>query len=234
MATLRKDIFLACRTCPRLGWLKTNKKADIRESLHDQMLMEQGLEVHGRAYKLFSGALHPEGDFLKAVGLTQNWVKQKKPSIIIEAAFLSGAAATKTDILLPNGNALELTEVKSCTNFKKDKHLPDLSYTYSVITKTGLNVNKCTLWLLSKDYRLGMADNQLFAKIDLTSEVKAMAPQFDSEIASAIKTINAGKPPKPKLLYDCRDCEYFEECFGRSMKGTISKSLVSANLISKH
>jgi len=90
-----------------------------------------------------------------------------------------------------------------------------------VMARCGLDLSNVILYLISRDFRLGMEHNQLFSGIDHTDEVhdrfEALKPLWGpiEEI-----TKSPGKPDT-ELRFECRNCQIFKECLGQGIKNHI-------------
>lgn len=226
MRNVTKEIFLNAIACPTLGWLfrcDENTRQLLKESrtLGDQFLIEQGLEIHERARQLYpDGILVQRRGLAPAVQETIRLMNDPTVSTIFEATFLTDDYVAKADILRKNGKGWHLIEVKSSAN-DKEEFLDDMAYTTMVIEHAGIKVNTITLILVSRDYRLGMPDVNLFIEIDHTAEVLVKAELFKTIWDQVKEMTGAQIKPDPEIKIECKDCPLFAECLGKGIENHI-------------
>jgi len=84
---------------------------------------------------------------------------------------------------------LHLIEVKSSLNIDQ-RYIDETAYTAMIIIDAGLDIKKCSLMLLDENYRLGMNDDKLFIKYDITYEVFNKVKSFELEWDHIIEILN--------------------------------------------
>lgn len=222
MRSISKEIFLNALTCPSLGWSLSNEGSAgqpvlPKPTLGEKFRMEQGAEIGLRARSLHSnGLLIDEPKISSAVARTSQVIKEGESSTIFEGAFLVGGFAARADILRRSGSGWHLAEVKSSLN-DKEEFIDDMAYTAMVIQKNGLEVQRISLILISKDYRLGMADGDLFVEIDHTGDVLHRVREFMSLCEKVEEITSASSRPESKLIFECRKCTLFSQCLGKDV-----------------
>lgn len=215
MPIINKSIFLAALTCPTYGW-KLSHDGMGTPSIADQFRMEEGKEVHRRAQ-----ALKRQGVFAGSTDKTAALVADPNTATIFEAEFKIDGYVTRADILDRDGDGWHLIEIKSSAN-DDDSLVNDLSYTAMVLKRDGVPVTRCSLWLLSKEYRLGMDDTDLFVEVDHSDDVEHRITEFEALWDTVRGVIEAGDQPEPRLIWDCRHCSLFQgECVGKGIKNHI-------------
>jgi len=228
MSTITKRVFLKTMTCPTLGWLTKNQPPTEPESISTKLRMEEGIEIHERARTVF-----PEGHFIKDDNVTtaektQEILKDESIPVIFEATFLANGFIAKADILKREQSGWHLIEVKS--KVKGDKEIRgkdkedlinDIAYTAMVATQAGLKVIKCSLMPISKDYRLGMTNEQLFKEIIYTDEALQRTRDFKTFCKDVLQNISMKTKPAPELKLECKNCEKFKECFDQGIQNHI-------------
>jgi len=223
MKNISKEIFLNAIVCPTFGWLlrsgqRIEQLSEESLTLGEQFRIDQGIEIHNRARQLFpNGILVQRRNMVIALQQTTNLMNNPVISTIFEATFLTGNYVTKTDILKRKHNGWHLIEIKSSVN-DKEEFIDDMAYTTMVVKHAGYNVNTISLLLISKDYRLGMSNEDLFVEIDHTDEVLHRVEVFDSVYDQINLITQAPVKPPPELLRECKNCPLFKECLGRDIK----------------
>jgi len=224
MKNMSKSIFLNALACPTLGWLLRSEqyiKELSDESLAEQFRIEQGIEIENRARQLFpKGILVEEKRMQLAAKKTEELLSDPDTSVIFNAAFFSEGFSARADVLQREGRGWHLTEVKSSVN-DREEFIDDMGYTAMVIKLTGVNITAASLMLVSKDYRLGMSNNELFVEIDHTDDVLPRAAVFES-VCPEIDELTKGRDkPEPGLKRGCKNCPLFAECVGKGVENHI-------------
>ncbi|MBA7673142.1 hypothetical protein ES703_81330 [subsurface metagenome] len=220
MSTITKRVFLNTMVCPTLGWITNSHDIQTTLSIADKFRMEEGIEIHERARKVF-----PEGHFIKADNITtaektQEILKDESIHVIFEATFLVNGFIAKADILIRQSSGWHILEVKSGVNDKKE-YLDDLAYTAMVAGNAGLEISDCSLMLLSRDYHLGMEDDKLFIEINHTEEVLLQAKEFADHCDFVRQIISQDSKPEVEIKLKCKNCEKFKECVGQGIENHI-------------
>jgi hypothetical protein len=211
-----KNIFLntLAFSCNALGWILRNEQATLTPAtLGDTFRMEQGQEIERRARELYPEGLviddvNPETACEKTNAAIQN----RKVTTIFGGTFQVDGYITRTDILRRVKGGWELDEVKSSVTDKPEL-VDDLTYTTMVAKRAGLKTSESFLVLVSKDFRLGMRNEQLFEKVDHTDDVNERVPLFEQCWEDVEKSTRAPKP-EPELRLTCKKCALFSECLG--------------------
>jgi hypothetical protein len=136
--------------------------------------------------------------------------------VIFEGPFVVDSFAARADVLERISSGWHLVEVKSAAN-NKDEFIDDMAYTTMVVDHCGLDIGRVSLLLVSRDYRLGMPDNDLFVEIDHTGEVLQKVEELKPLWHDIEEITRATVMPEPRLIYECRQCEFFSECIGKDI-----------------
>ena len=219
MKLITKQQFFDTIFCPTFGWINRSSKAE-EPSLIDKLRAEEGIEIHQMARKLFPDGISVSGNNITAAETTQKLLNADEVNFIFEATFIAGDYITKADVLERSDDKWNLYEIKSSKN-RKSEQIDDLAYTYSVLTKAGLDIDRCYLLLVSKGYKLGMDAKNLFEKYDVTDDVTAKALEFQLDFEDVSKTLRQKEKPSPKIKYECKNCEYYRDCHHSDIEGTI-------------
>ena len=226
MKNISKNIFLNTIGCPSLGWLlRSDDGIDQLSygslSLGEQFRIEQGVEIGRRARGLYpDGHLISERELISAARETEVLMSKIDTSVIFEATFLIDDYAVKADILKNEGKGWHLIEVKSDTNDKLEL-LDDLAYSIMVINRAGLKILTASLLLISKDYRLGMDDQELFLEVDHTPDGLLRSIQFDTRWDIVKEQTETETMPEPELLLECKKCQHLSECTAKDIENHI-------------
>ena len=211
MDTITKRLFLEYLKCPRKVWTVINE--EFREPPPDEytkFIIEEGIKVGELARAEYSPGLLMNQDFNFALEQTQEAIDNPAVKTIFEGAFVSKNFRTRADIILKDGEALVLKEVKSATK-KKKEHIDDIAYTLSVIEDCGHDIKSAKLVHINNKYRKG-SNESFFACADLTVDVVDKVEEFREKKAEMLTVISEGKP-EPILTINCKDCTLFHDCF---------------------
>ncbi len=137
--------------------------------------------------------------------------------VIYEATFDYDGIFVKVDILRKTVRGWQIYEVKSSSTLK-EVHKDDVALQYYVLTNLNVPVTKAFVVHLNKTYvRRGDLDLQeLFAKADVTREVKAKQGGIGTEITAQRKMLARENPPKIDIGPHCSDpygCDFTGHCW---------------------
>lgn len=212
------------QTCSTMGWFCMRSGG---ESPNEAALfrMEQGKEVGHLAQKLYPGGgrVFPRNN-KTASEATQDLLADQKAQTLFEAEFTHTPFVARADILDRYKGGWHVLEVKSSFADTKsiDTLIDDLAYTVRVMRRTGLEVTRASLVLLSRDYRHGDTPDRLFEIVDQTAEVNDRVAEFDASADLRAAVLLGDIRPRAALSSECRDCNYFENhCLGKGLKQTV-------------
>ncbi len=221
MRNVSKQVFLNALICPALGWISQCDDAFGAElTLGERFRIEQGLEVGRRARSLYPGGRLTSLNFEAALGETKGALADTSVPAIFEGAFLIDNFAARADVLVRADEGWRLVEVKSATN-DREEFIDDMAYTAMVLGGCGLDIGHVSLLLVSRDYRLGMPDENLFVEIDHTDEVLTRVEELKPLWQEIEEITRAPEKPAPCLIYECRQCELFGECLGKDVENHV-------------
>jgi predicted RecB family nuclease len=199
-----------------MSWKNSNSaiEENSEENYELQLKYAEGNEIGEKARETFhDGILIDVHNIDNAVEETKNAISDKHASIIFEAAFITEDLIARPDILIrEKNNTFELIEVKSSLN-DKEELWDDIAYTGMVLQLSGININKYTLMLMSKEFRLGMTDEKMFVKFDHTDEVINKINDMRSIKDSIVSSLKSKVEPANPLSLACRGCDYLDICF---------------------
>lgn len=198
-----------------------NGELDIVPTLGEKFRMEQGNEIGRRAQELYPDGVRTYTPNLPTASKrTIGIMNQKQIPVIFEGTFLIDSYVARADILELIDDQWHMIEVKSSVN-DKDEFIDDMAYTTMIINRCGFDVSSVSLFLVSKDYRLGMENKALFKKIDHTPEVLNRVKEFATLWEKIEEITKEANKPESQLKYECKDCEIFEECLGKNIENHI-------------
>ena len=178
--------------CKKMLWLDEHKP-EVKEEKDVSSLMEQGNLVHEIARYLFGEHINIKyTDNLKEmIKDTYHTIESYKEVIITEASFNYNSNFCSVDILIKKNDNYEIYEVKSSSDLK-DVYINDASYQYYVLTNLGLNVVKCNIVTLNREYeRIGNIElDKLFKIHDITNRVIELQSHVKENIEEINKYMN--------------------------------------------
>lgn len=225
MPSITKQTFLNTLTCSRLGWLTAHPAHSYTlthtpASLADQLRMEQGIEIGKRARSVYPEGILVEQHGPEAIEQTKQLLSDTNTNVIFEATFQFNNYIARADILERTESGWHLIEVKSFTKESNDL-IDDLAYTATILQQSGLKISETSLMLVSKDYRIGMDENQLFELIPCFDKVQNKVDVFRTLLDQVDQIIQNDSAPEPDLILDCKSCQLREECHGNSIHNHI-------------
>jgi predicted RecB family nuclease len=218
---ISKQIFLNALACPVLGWESRSGLVPEAPTIGERFRMEQGIEIGRRARSLYpEGDLIEEGDMASASEKTTRLMADPRVSTLFEAAFLAGNFGARADILRREKNGWHMIEVKSSVRDKLE-YMDDMAYTVMLMDRCGYEVSKVSLLLISKAFRLGLRDEDLFVEMDHTEEVLDRVEVLKPLLEGMDVLTGAPEKPKPELRLACRKCALFKTCLGKNIPNHI-------------
>ncbi len=217
---LSKSKYLSGLQCHKLLWFQYNAKDQIPAfDAQTQAIFDQGNLVGELARKLYPNGIEIAGvanDFGKILGLSKEVLSHRRP--LFEAAFKSGNAFARADILNPVGrNEWEIVEVKSSTQVK-EVNLHDLALQRYAYEGAGLAISRCCILHIDNEYvRKGEIDpKKLFKKVDVTEQVASLIKSVGPNLRTMAGVIAQKRYPEVEIGPHCSDpygCPLTELCW---------------------
>ena len=218
MKSISKNLFLKTLECPVYAWYLYRGLIPKDSSLSDDFLVMEAKNIHNMAKLLFKDGVQVSGNFEECLRQTKELIQDKNIKTIFEPVFEYNGFVAKADILHRTENNLwEIIEVKSGNKWKH-KYISDTAYISLIATKTIPSISKATLYLLSKDFRLGNSIEELFNKVDCSFEVFTKAEDYSILLDTVKDVLFAEAPKKKKLKMPCKNCTLFKHCTGEGIE----------------
>ncbi|MGE4542913.1 MAG: DUF2779 domain-containing protein [Pedobacter sp.] len=217
---LSKSLILKGLQCQKALWLAKNPPDfPLPEKPELQAKFDLGTEVGILAQQLFPGGTEVpfEGlSFSDQLTRTRQLI-DNGAQVIYEASFSFSAIFVKVDILVRDGDAWQIHEVKMGTSVK-DVNLDDVAVQHYVLNGCGLSVSKCFLVHIDNSYvRQGAIEvDKLFASEDITLKVLARLQSMPQIVAELRATLRGGGEPAIDIGPHCNDpyeCDYIPYCW---------------------
>ena len=217
---LSKSLFIRGRQCHKSLYLQKHF-SELKDDpdAQTQARFSAGDHVGELARDLFPGGVlvpYIENDHAAQIKQTADAMAAGR-KVIYEATFDYDGIFVKVDILRKTVRGWQIYEVKSSSTLK-DVHKDDVALQYFVLTNLNIPVTKAFVVHLNKTYvRRGDLDLQeLFAKADVTREVKAKQGDVATEITAQRKMLAKKNPPKIDIGPHCSDpygCDFTGHCW---------------------
>ena len=195
--------FLRC-TCEL--WVMKQRK-DLAPPIDDalQRLFDEGNKVDAFAQKLFPDGVSVDGFGTSAAQKTKKAI-ESGATTLFQPTFLTKDLSCRGDILVKNGDAWDIYEVKSSTQ-TKEEHKIDVAFQRICVEEAGYNVGKTFIVHINNQYvRQGEIDpNGLFTIEDVTDEAITHVPEIRQLIPEALKVTEWSATPGALHLQSCRD-----------------------------
>jgi hypothetical protein len=209
MAGLSKSRILLHRQCPKRLWLQTYRKELIEESGASIRRMNAGSQVGEVARSLYpDGALIDTDDLREALKQTRV-AMDNGPRPLFEATFEFERLLIRADLMLPEGEAYRMVEVKSSASVKP-YHLEDAAIQNWVANKAGVVISRTEVAHIDTSfvYPGGGRYAGLFKFVDVSAEVDGFAAEVPSWVDKARRTLDGEEPditpgPQCSTPFEC-------------------------------
>ena len=211
-AGLSKSLILKGMQCPKALYLQKNPPDfELPPQPGLEAKFRAGHEVGILAQQLFPGGTEVPFEGLSVpeqIAQTRQLI-DSGAEVIYEASFEYDGIFVKVDILVKDGDAWQIHEVKMSASVK-DINLDDVAIQYYVLTQGGLSLSKAFLVHINNEYvRQGDIDvQQLFTREDVLVEALAKQAALPEIIAGLRIALQDGEPqidigPHCSNPYDC-------------------------------
>lgn len=217
---LSKSLILKGLQCQKALWLTKNPPDfELPPKPDLQALFRAGTEVGILAQQLFPGGVEVPYE-----GLTfgEQLIRTKQlidsgAEIIYEASFSFSAIFVKVDILVRDGDAWQIHEVKMGTSVK-DVNLDDVAVQHYVLNGCGLSVSKSFLVHINNQYvRQGDIEvDKLFASEDISQQVLVRLQGMPDVVQELRTTLRETAEPTIDIGPHCTDpyeCDFIPYCW---------------------
>jgi hypothetical protein len=220
MPLISKSAYMQGLQCSKLLWHRFHHPEAMPEpDALTEAVFEQSRQVGDLAKGLFPDGIEVGADITdldQTAALTQQVLEQCRP--LFEAAFASASAYARCDILNPVGaDRWDLYEVKSSTSLK-DHFLHDVSLQVRVLRDAGINVRKCHVVYINKEFvRDGQIDpHQFFICEDVTDAVDELLPSVEDHLDEMQYIIRLQSCPEVAIGPHCNGplpCPLIDACW---------------------
>jgi len=198
--TLSKSDYMLFLRHPAWLWLKKHQPEKLPGiSAGLQARFDTGNLFEALAEQLFSGALRlgfDSGEYRTLATRTMKAIKDGKP-VILQGRFLHEQLTFIADVIINHGGGeIDLIEIKSSTDVKKD-HEYDLAFQAYVAEKSGFTIRNIFVIHVNNEYvRNGEIDvRQITVTADVTNAVRTRKEETEINIEAMIKAVSSDTIP---------------------------------------
>lgn len=215
---LSKSRYLNGIQCHKALWIALNEPSRIpKVDETTQSVFDQGHLVGELAQTLY-----PDGINVNRPSISEN-LRDTKSALVLrkplfEAGFSAARLFCRVDILNPSeGASWDIIEVKSTTEIR-DEHLHDVAFQHYCCLLAGLEVNRCRIIYLDRDYvKNGEIDPaELFKSEDVTERISKFTCGIEERIREMLEMIASAACPDVTVGARCNapyPCVLQEECW---------------------
>lgn len=219
---LTKSKYMQGQQCLRLLWLSTNKLLP-EKTIAEKQKLEQGHEFEEYAHKLFPDAVNlAELEFNENLEKTKELIQEKKT--IFEAGLKVDGLFLRADVLEPTEKGWNLYEIKASTK-QKPEHIPDLAFQKFVCEKAGLNIEKCFVLHLNKDFiKNGEINPKELSIIEEVTEKVNLIDDVEKNSKLYLEIMNSKEKPEILISKNCNSpypCAVKNDCWGTLPKNNV-------------
>ncbi len=216
--TLSKSQYIRGLQCHKSLWLyKHNPELRDIPDAAQESLFNAGYSVGDVAKELFSNGVEIEFDSSNFDGMIQKTKQliEEGTEVIYEAAFKEDGIFAMADILVKNGDAWDMYEVKAST-YVKEYHINDASIQWYALSKA-IKLNRVYIVHVNNQYeRNGELDvHELLTMVDVSDEVLAKQSQIEPQLVEMQEMLQ-GDVPKIDIGGHCSDpygCDFMGHCW---------------------
>lgn len=214
-AYVTKSRLMSGLRCPKRLWLQTYQPELAEPSATSQLTIDNGIEV-GRMARLN----YPQGRLVghveqpeRAVAETKELLGHQPASTLFEAAFVHAGTLVRADILVPDGDAWRMVEVKSSGSVK-DHHLLDCAIQLWVVEGAGVPISTVSIAHVDTNFvYAGDGDYAgLLVEEDVTEQVRALLEDVPDWLVNHRHTLTNGVPDI-RIGAQCKpECPFMSYC----------------------
>lgn len=218
MKLVNKKIFLSSKLCLTKGWYLRASNVQVPLTRAEQFRIDEGSKISKISRSIYpSGILIDEVDNLSNYERTKRIINDANDVVLFEATFIFCNNIARADIIERIDDNWHLLEVKSSLESRevKENHIDDIAYTTAILKLCGVEVKRMSLLLVSKKYVNGMSNESFLVEVDCTEQVEKRLAEFIPIFSKVDEFSGADDRPKPELIFQCKDCEFYEKhCLG--------------------
>ena len=215
---LSKSQYIRGLQCHKSLWLYKHKP-ELRTVPDDQQtsLFGEGIQVGDLAKQLFPGGVeiaYDGDDFQGMIDKTETLIRDGS-EVLYEAAFSEQGIFVMVDIMVRNGSAWDVYEVKGSTSVK-DVHINDAAIQWHALSHR-LDLNRASIVHIDNSYvrEKDLDVAKLFKIEDITESIKEQQSQVMKSL-EVMETMLDGPIPEIDIGAQCSDpyeCDFHAHCW---------------------
>ena len=217
---LSKSKFIRGLQCPKSLWLD-KYRPELRDvaSASQQARFDTGNKVGDLACQLYPGGVEVafnKNNYDGMVEQTQHLIAEGC-KVIYEATFIEHGVLVMADIMVKNGDAWDVYEVKSSSKVS-ETYIDDASIQWHVLSNA-LSVNRIAIIHINSDYEFDGAFldiHQLFKIVDITEEVLLKQQSISQQIEVFESLLAEEAQPDVSIGQQCErpnTCDFKRYCW---------------------
>jgi len=219
---LTKSKYMAGQQCLRLLWHSARKLLP-EKTIAEKQKLEQGHSFEEYAHKLFPDAVNlADIEFNENLEKTKEAIQQKKT--LFEAGLKVNDLFLRADVLEPTKDGWNLYEIKASTK-QKPEHIPDLAFQKFVCEKAGLNIKKCFVIFLNKEFiKNGKINPKELSAIEEVTEKVNLIDDVEKNSKLYLKIMNSEEIPEIIISKKCNapyPCAIKKDCWNTLPKNNV-------------
>jgi predicted RecB family nuclease len=213
---LSKSDYIIGLDCIKQLWLKKNRK-DLEPEYDERTLQNFAIGdmVQDLARDYYPGGIMVDAETWDVIGGAEKTkILSESNDILYEAtAKLDNGCFCRIDVLIRNGDAWDLIEIKSATSVKS-YYIDDLAFQKYVFENAGYPVKNCKVLHLNSGYfKHGELDiKQLFTEDDVSEDVNAKENEVKIYVEGMLSYQTMPDEPEISMNSKCSSCPYYGYC----------------------
>lgn len=159
--------------------------------------------------------------------------------VLFEATFIAEGRIARLDVLERLDGGWGIDEVKSSTvkpapDLAKSGKLHDLAFQWATVRDAGIDVRRASLVLIESRRAWSGRAEELFARVDLTSECEELAPSIRDATVRQRKMLARDEPPTIETNRHCEGCPFHAHCHeGAPEHDVITLPRITAKMVTQ-
>lgn len=208
MEYLTSRSFFRARKCLRYGWLGLNHREDSLFGASVQRRVYNKLN-HILRLTLGTGYVVVGTERFAAAELTQKAALTNDYNVIYAPVFFANNCVARIDAMRQTQDGWEVILIKAALRMTSPM-VNEMAFAVMVAQAAGYAITKVTIKTISRDYRLGMAEEAVFTDRDVTKEVERRIGSFQDSIIPIYQSLQTESESVWHL--GCRNCQYLSDC----------------------
>ncbi|MBR5535813.1 MAG: DUF2779 domain-containing protein [Clostridia bacterium] len=191
--------------CSRQAYLTIRDKN--YKSLKDKYNMSSRLrDIQDDMLSSFPDGIWVYGDVKRAAADTRAII-EKGEEVIYNAAFISGGASARCDVIMKENGAYDIYAVRPTSRYTR--WIDEVLYSKIIMEKAGVKTGNCYVCAIDRE---GTREKTL-SVINVNNPRRER--KLEERLKNILKNISLENIPRPHLTKQCGSCPYLEGCFAK-------------------